>query len=820
MTEFFKRITLAVFVFSTLFSYSQNSTDAPKEKSRFKEDYNTWAIGAGFSILNMHGDLRSFDTYSEDAYVNLGGYIYADKMFNPIVGMEVKFNVSQLGGEVQKIYNSGDSGLYYRILYASKYNSEILTMDGISYGFETNIILNIDNLWKRHSKKWSFSSYFGAGYQKYDSRLIIKDYDASLGKYPLTDVAEDGTIKDADFGENFSRDFKSNAGSLYLNMGLGVKYRLNDKFDIEARGVINLNHEDHLDAAISQKQVYESYFTGNIGVVYKIGKKKRYAIWVQDEVFEPFKHVDFDDDGVPDDLDKELNTPRDAEVYGSGIAIDSDKDGLKDYEDDCPLVPGPIDNRGCPIEPVVVYEEAPEEVIVEAPVVEFKEEEKQEIVDKISLLSKAIYFKTASDQLKEESYKPLNEISDIMFEYPDSKFKIEGHTDSRGNDNYNLDLSKRRSKSVYTYLSKHGISSDRLSSKGFGEVNPIATNDTEAGRQMNRRVEINFIDPDSEEGKLVYDQGVVIKKTNNRRVGASYSSGGMVPAADSDGDGVPDVYDKEPHTPKESKVYGDGVSVDSDRDGVPDYRDDCPFAKGTVENSGCPGAGQQVNTTTYSPSVVLPSEQDLDGDGVANDLDKEPNTPSGVKVYANGVSYDTDKDGVPDHEDKCPFSNGNIKNGGCPLGKDSDNDGVVDSRDRCPTEKGSTTNFGCPVVKSLEAIEMELKGLANKMKFARSEGHVLKSNNILVLEKMGMILNEYEAISIRIEVHTNNKPNLKYNLDLSQRRAFAIRKYLTQVSGISSSRIDAAGLGGTKPAYDTEVKEENSKNNRVELYLN
>lgn len=749
MYDFFKRVVLTVFLVSTLFSYGQNSEDNSDTKDSFKPDYNTWAIGAGFSILNLHGDLRSFDTYSEDGYWNLGGYIYGDKMFNPIIGVEAKFNVSQIGGEVQRIYATAglSESAYYRILYAEKYADHILRVEGLSFGLESSLIINLDNLWKRHSKKWSWTSYFGLGYQKYNSRLIIKDYDfdASNPQYPLEDVDPDGTIRDADYSTNGTRDFNNNAGSLYLNVALSVKYRLNDHFDIEGRGVINLNHEDHLDAAISHKQTYESFFTGNIGIVYKFGKKERYAIWVQDEEDAHFELVDSDNDGVQDELDEEPNTVPNADVYGNGVAIDSDKDGIKDYEDDCPLVPGVVERKGCPLEPVVVYEEPQEEIV---PVVEFKEEEKQEISEKIALLSKAIYFKTNSDQLKSESYRPLNEISDIMFEYPDSKFKIEGHTDSRGNDSYNLDLSKRRSKSVYQYLTKQGISSNRLSSQGYGEKNPIATNETEGGRQKNRRVEINFIDPDSEEGKLVYDQGTVIKRTGNRPVGSSYSTSGMVPASDSDGDGVPDIYDKEQNTPKESKVYGDGVSIDTDMDGVPDYKDVCPFMKGTAENNGCPMNGGQVSSN--SNTAVVPVVQ--------ND-----------QLYEN---------------------------------------------------RNANNNPTAPTMKATGSVEKELKELASQIKFSRSEGHVLKTNNIVILEKIGAILNKYGSISIRMEVHTNNKPNLKYNLDLSKRRAFALKKHLTQVSGISSSRVDVEGLGGTVPKYDVEIKEENSKNNRVELIMN
>lgn len=109
--------------------------------------------------------------------------------------------------------------------------------------------------------------------------------------------------------------------------------------------------------------------------------------------------------------------------------------------------------------------------------------------------------------------------------------------------------------------------------------------------------------------------------------------------------------------------------------------------------------------------------------------------------------------------------------------------------------------------------------MAASIHFARSEGHILKSNNTLVLEKIGVLLNDFPATRVKIEVHTNNKPNLKYNLDLSKRRATAIMKYLTKVSGIAEDRLDVSGLGGTKPKYDVDSKELNAKNNRVEISL-
>ena len=84
-----------------------------------------------------------------------------------------------------------------------------------------------------------------------------------------------------------------------------------------------------------------------------------------------------------------------------------------------------------------------------------------------------------------------------MKEYPETIFHIGGHTDSQGSDEYNLKLSKERAASVREFLVSKGIPASRLTSEGYGESRPIATNNTAAGRQENRRVEIS-LDKDKE----------------------------------------------------------------------------------------------------------------------------------------------------------------------------------------------------------------------------------------------------------------------------------------------------------------------------------
>jgi outer membrane protein OmpA-like peptidoglycan-associated protein len=105
-------------------------------------------------------------------------------------------------------------------------------------------------------------------------------------------------------------------------------------------------------------------------------------------------------------------------------------------------------------------------------------------------LAKMVFFKTASAELSPASLKPLNEVCAYLSKYPNLTLYIEGHTDSRAPAPYNLDLSKRRAKSVRDFFINKGFAAGRFTSDGFGLTRPIGDNNTEEGRAMNRRVAI------------------------------------------------------------------------------------------------------------------------------------------------------------------------------------------------------------------------------------------------------------------------------------------------------------------------------------------
>ncbi len=114
----------------------------------------------------------------------------------------------------------------------------------------------------------------------------------------------------------------------------------------------------------------------------------------------------------------------------------------------------------------------------------------------VKVVLKNIFFDYDKATLRPESYPELDRVVELINKNPKIKVEISGHTDSKGSDEYNLKLSQSRAKSVVEYLINKGIDSKRLIAKGYGETQPIDTNDTDEGRQNNRRVEFKVISVD------------------------------------------------------------------------------------------------------------------------------------------------------------------------------------------------------------------------------------------------------------------------------------------------------------------------------------
>ena len=122
-----------------------------------------------------------------------------------------------------------------------------------------------------------------------------------------------------------------------------------------------------------------------------------------------------------------------------------------------------------------------------------KDVELKKIAIGTKIVLKNVFFDFDKATLRPESTAELARLIALLTEIPNLKIEISGHTDSKGDNAYNKKLSERRAKSVTDYLIKKGIATARLRSAGYGEDKPISTNDTDAGRQLNRRTEFEII---------------------------------------------------------------------------------------------------------------------------------------------------------------------------------------------------------------------------------------------------------------------------------------------------------------------------------------
>jgi len=104
-----------------------------------------------------------------------------------------------------------------------------------------------------------------------------------------------------------------------------------------------------------------------------------------------------------------------------------------------------------------------------------------------------ITFDTGKANIKPNFNPVLDDIANVLTKYPETKIEVHGHTDNVGSDSANLTLSQLRAQSVSSALTMRGVAGDRIKAIGFGESMPIASNDTPAGREANRRVEIKII---------------------------------------------------------------------------------------------------------------------------------------------------------------------------------------------------------------------------------------------------------------------------------------------------------------------------------------
>ena len=298
-----------------------------------------------------------------------------------------------------------------------------------------------------------------------------------IKSYPLRDKLSLYSLIGLGY-ENLSNDFADNDDSGFFNYGLGLKYMVNDRFSLRAeiRHAIKFDHGDN-----------NLFYT--VGFVIPFGKKAE-PMAAPKPAPKPVVIGDDDNDGVNNNQDLCPNTPAGVKVDLKGCELDSDGDGVVDSKDMCPNTPAgvKVNAKGCELDSDGDGVVDSQDLCPNTPA--------GNVVNSdgcVKVIRLHVTFDTNQADIPSEYMMQIRKVADFMNLNPDYKVILEGNTDSRGSEKYNMKLSLMRANAVSDALETLGVDPSKITTKGFGELNPIASNKTKEGRAQNRRVDAKFI---------------------------------------------------------------------------------------------------------------------------------------------------------------------------------------------------------------------------------------------------------------------------------------------------------------------------------------
>jgi OOP family OmpA-OmpF porin len=266
-------------------------------------------------------------------------------------------------------------------------------------------------------------------------------------------------------------------------------------------------------------------------------------------------------------------------------------------------------------------------------------------------------------------------------------------------------------------------------------------------------------------------------------------------------------------------LLGLGVTLGRSRDKTPADRDrDCIVDS----NDACPSEAETVND--YQDEDGCP-ESDKDGDGFWDDKDTCPSEAETVNDYQDEdgcPESDQDGDGFWDDKDTCPEQAETVNefedDDGCPE-QDPDADRFFDEQDTCPQEPESDNGYkdddGCPdeVPKDVQAFTGAIDGITFE-----TNSDKIRPSSTKTLDKAVKVLTDNPDIRIKLSGHTDNQGERELNIDLSKRRADAVKHYLTD-KGIEAGRMETEGHGPDKPIDTNDTKDGRANNRRIEFEI-
>ncbi|MBP8067087.1 MAG: OmpA family protein [Pedobacter sp.] len=418
-----------------------SAQDAPASSSSAKvfggrSQYRTWNVGVNAGVTSpivLLGGRNDFTNWD----INLGYGVSVRKQLGHAFGLEGNIMRSKLSGSNKDATGGAVNGV-------KEYETKL------GYAADIRGVVNVatvDFLRRENSVNFIVSAGYGlAGYQP--------DVTAANGTVTK--------LRPAD-GDKYYH-------GAYIPVGAGVKFKVNDNVSFNLNYTMNFLDDFNLNGvAVGTTPNFDKWSYLAAGLEFSLGSKAKPNLdWVNPLAM---MYDELKDPSLRQELEALKNRVSNVEKSIEDLKKDSDGDGVADQFDKCAGTPAgtKVDGSGCPLPPPP------------APVV-------QEAAAPMVSGWETIQFEFNSSVLKTEAYPVLDKLSSTLRENG-GKITAKGYASSEGTAAYNMKLSKDRANSVKTYLVNSGVNASQVTAKGFGEANPIASNDTEEGRIQNRRVE-------------------------------------------------------------------------------------------------------------------------------------------------------------------------------------------------------------------------------------------------------------------------------------------------------------------------------------------
>lgn len=540
-----------------------------------------WQLGIGGGSFLVGGDVKPAFGWGASVHVRKSiGYVFslkAEYMFGQARGINYAASGLRAFPNIEPFTRTDQEGnIQGTGQYGARdnfYSNYKMTQH---HAFSLQTVYNLNNIkFHKKSNKWALNLILGIGANMYQTKLDALDangnaYNTDMNalvaqtgpgqKYDLTKLSDRNSvinelrgILDGDY-ETLAQQNANNLLTVgegenrmsinpFINVGINVEFLITKRISIALEHQAFISDDDFIDGKSRQENGAR---TSNIDIPHYTSVRLNFHIGNKDKAIQPLWFVnpllfpmqdvadlkeklnddwftDTDNDGVPNALDEEKDTPPDTEVDSKGRSLDSDGDGIPNSTDKEPFSPigYPIDEAGVaqvpkPITPADVKVIPGDPATGKSPTLVIGTEVYDPLGGGVGggtlkdWYLPMIHFDLDKYYLRPEAYEQLKHVAAVMKSYPDLKIVAHGHTDIRATKEYNDMLSYNRSMTAIDFLvNKYGIDRSRFIVKYNGEVENLIENaNREPEHFMNRRVEFYIAeDGVQEQGKPASDGG-------------------------------------------------------------------------------------------------------------------------------------------------------------------------------------------------------------------------------------------------------------------------------------------------------------------------